>query len=74
MSGIEMRASGSAGVPGMNATRESRWASLASTGSRLSTAQPVMPWPNAGRVRMISFSQSDRANTGINSRRLWSAS
>ena len=74
MSGIETSASGSAGVPGMNATRESRCAWFASTGSRLTTAQPVMPCPNAGRVRMISFSHSDLASTGISSRRVLSAS
>jgi hypothetical protein len=46
MSGTEISASGSsAGVPGTTLTRGSRCASFASTGSRCSTAQPVMPWP-----------------------------
>ena len=41
-----MSASGSIGVPGTKRTRGSRCAWFASTASRWSTAQPVMPSPN----------------------------
>ena len=45
ISGTVISASGSGGVPGTNATRGSRCASLASTGLRWTTAQPVIPCP-----------------------------
>ena len=49
MSGTTISASGSSGVPGTKRTRGSRWAWFASTGSRCSTAQPVIPSPNGKR-------------------------
>ena len=63
-----MRASGSTGVPGTKRTRGSRWAWFASTGSRLSTAQPVMPSPNGKRSLRISSAHSLRTSAGTSSR------
>ena len=45
-SGTTTSASGSSGVPGICMARGSFRASLASTGSPCSTAQPISPWPN----------------------------
>jgi hypothetical protein len=75
ISGIEIIASGSIGVPGTTTERGSRWARFVHTGRRFSTAQPVMPSPKRGRLRMISSSYSlDRAFSGTSSRRSSSAS
>ena len=75
ISGTTIIASGSFGVPGMTATRGSRWASFVHTGVRCVTAQPVSPSSNLGRSFMISSSYSgERARTGTSSRRDSSAS
>ena len=67
-SGIVISASGSTGVPGTLTTRGSRWARFVQTGVRFSTAQPVRPSPNLGRLPMISSSyHCDRASTGTSS-------
>src|SRR6266550_3574985 len=49
MSGTQMRASGSSGVPGTVRTRGSRCAWLHSTASRWRVAHPVMPGPDYHR-------------------------
>ena len=54
ISGIEISASGSIGVPGTKRTRGSRCAWLTSAASRLRAAQPVIPSEKRIRVRRIS--------------------
>ena len=50
ISGTAISDSGSGGVPSTKRTRGSRSARFASTGSRCSTAQPVMPGPERERL------------------------
>ena len=69
-----MSASGSSGVPGTKRTRGSRCAWFASTASRWSTAQPVMPSPNEKVSLMTSCAHWLRASTGMSSRFASSAS
>ena len=64
MSGTAMSASGSTGVPGMKRTRGSRCALFASTGSRCSTAQPVIPCPYEIVSAITSVTHLLRASTG----------
>src|SRR4051794_18787384 len=73
MSGTEMSDSGSSGgVPGTTFTRASRWVFSTRTASRCSTAHPVMPSPNRGRIFMISLAHWSRASSGISTR--WASS
>ena len=74
ISGTLISASGSGGVPGTNSTRGSRCASLASTGLRWATAQPVIPWPYGIGLAITSSVHEPTANTGRSSRRCSSAS
>ncbi len=74
ISGTAISASGSTGVPGTKRTRGSRCAWFESTGSRCSTAQPVIPSPKEKVSLMTSVSHSLRASTGISSRLASSAS
>ena len=59
-----MSASGSFGVPGTMRTRGSRCAWFASTASRWSTAQPVIPSPNENDSLMTSSAHSPAGEHG----------
>ena len=74
ISGTVIRASGSGGVPGTNETRGSLCASLARTGLRWTTAQPVIPWPYGIALERTSSAHVPPAKTGSSSRRFSSAS
>ena len=75
MSGTTISDSGSGGVSVTKRTRGSSSARFASTGSRCSTAQPVMPTPYENGSSASTFSASrPEANTARSSRFASSAS
>ena len=74
MSGTQIRASGSIGVPGTVRTRGSRCAWLQRTASRCRVAQPVMPSEKLIVVLMISSAYTSRTSTGLSTRFVSSAS
>ena len=74
-SGTLIRASDSSfGVPGTTIVRGSRLGAFDSTGSRCSTAQPVIPSPKRVEDLRMCSAQGSRASTGLSTRRCSSAS
>src|SRR6478752_916116 len=65
MSGTQISASGSIGVPGTMRTRGSRCAWFESTALRFRAAQPVMPSEKLIVVLMISSAYTSRTSTGL---------